>query len=81
MLISPSLSILSSPLYFHVSNEQTIVVEEASLLRMPSRTLCFSSAAFFLSNHACRFGLALPAEPVEVPESGIIILRMSVRFR
>ena len=57
------------------------MVEEASLLRMPSSTLCFSSAAFFLSNHACRFGLALPAEPVDVPESGIIISRMDMRSR
>ena len=54
------------------------MVEEASLLRMPSSILCFSSVAFFLSNHACRLGLALPAEPVDVPESGIIISRMDM---
>jgi len=40
----------------------------------PSSTLRFSSAAFFSSSQAWRCGPALPAEPVEVPARGIIVV-------
>jgi len=40
----------------------------------PSSALRFSSAAFFSSSQAWRCGPALPAEPVEVPARGIIVV-------
>ena len=39
----------------------------------PSNALRFSSAAFFSSYQACRWGEALPPEPVEVPDKGIML--------